>query len=652
MEVIKKKICLENFVSRIPALIDTIGNDENHNGSWGKIPNTITIFGKDIQYETIMNLYYDILHMVKQATYYEYDEPYGKWLYKDYDWRDIVKYGFKVVYTTDVELITLNDRLIVGLLPYDMVYRFYDEITILFGPEYNGFNIIEEVNKIIGRQIVPTIYEGVYVPYMIYLLDIPEMIVELEALKVKSEKNCCEKKNYEEHGGDEFLGYLKSFKVEDFKTYKSDSKNKPTLNIPVLLTSKLIDMGQYRTYNVDEFDEEGNKIEQDKTLEKKSLVITTGESKLKTLRKRKRSVDINGNELPGIFNPETSTLESPYQIGYIKNVQLIGNDIYGDMIVSFIEKANFKEINSSYYDSLKELAGEGFYIDGTIDNPITGVNISTINSTIKYGDASTTFENAYHFCEDDATYREISLRNEMIKLLEKNYPNKLCLKQDYELKYELTYKEDDVENEYPDENGDIITPVIIKKETEIKSGTMYVGFDTPQAEIVYVIGGKLKKTSDGKTILDENSPFLLNADEYEEWDGSGIWYKETYPMKKLCVGEFFINDEKKADKLKYDIIDFESNEITYSYDGIDFSRKNYILCNDVRYKPETYQNYSTNDVIFKDEKMMGLNYPLKESYDVVIDRGMSAAYEKHLQLSELKTWEDLENYRNGMFLNK
>ena len=50
--------------------------------------------------------------------------------------------------------------------------------------------------------------------------------------------------------------------------------------------------------------------------------------------------------------------------------------------------------------------------------------------------------------------------------------------------------------------------------------------------------------------------------------------------------------------------------------------------------------------------MLTINYPLKEKYDVVIDRGASAAFERHLQLSELKSWEDLENYRNGMFLNK
>ena len=70
------------------------------------------------------------------------------------------------------------------------------------------------------------------------------------------------------------------------------------------------------------------------------------------------------------------------------------------------------------------------------------------------------------------------------------------------------------------------------------------------------------------------------------------------------------------------------------------------------YKPETYKNDCTSDPIFKDDKMLNVNFNLNEEYDVLIERGTSAAFEKHLQLSELKTWEDLENYRNGMFLNK
>jgi hypothetical protein len=102
----------------------------------------------------------------------------------------------------------------------------------------------------------------------------------------------------------------------------------------------------------------------------------------------------------------------------------------------------------------------------------------------------------------------------------------------------------------------------------------------------------------------------------------------------------------------YDEIDFSKKEIDYYYNNIDFTRKNYILCNDIRYKSESYLKDCDNDFIFKDEKMVTLNYPLKENFDVTMDRGCASAFEKHLQLTEIKTWKDLESYRNGSLLNK
>ena len=77
MEIIKKKICLENFISRIPGKIKTIEGNDNKNGSWGKIPHSI-IFGsensKTIKYHAFINLYYSVLNIIMYCDYYEYDE--------------------------------------------------------------------------------------------------------------------------------------------------------------------------------------------------------------------------------------------------------------------------------------------------------------------------------------------------------------------------------------------------------------------------------------------------------------------------------------------------------------------------------------------------------------------------------------------------
>ena len=61
-----------------------------------------------------------------------------------------------------------------------------------------------------------------------------------------------------------------------------------TIDIPILLTSKIRDIGQYRAYDVDDVDENGNVIDDDIVIETPTTIVeTVGESKLRTLRKRK-----------------------------------------------------------------------------------------------------------------------------------------------------------------------------------------------------------------------------------------------------------------------------------------------------------------------------------------------------------------------------
>lgn len=94
MEIIRKKICLEPFKSRIPSLIDTVtinGVDKNTtDGSWGEVPKPITIFGVEFKYGTLMNVYYSALKVVMNAKVKEYDQKGNKWIDLDYDWRDIL----------------------------------------------------------------------------------------------------------------------------------------------------------------------------------------------------------------------------------------------------------------------------------------------------------------------------------------------------------------------------------------------------------------------------------------------------------------------------------------------------------------------------------------------------------------------------------
>jgi hypothetical protein len=714
MEIIKKKICLENFISRIPGKNKTIEGNDSKNGSWGKIPNAI-IFGSDnskpIKYHTFINLYYSVLDIIMNCDYYEYDKSGKKWMKKNFDWRDCFDIkleekkeentGEKTEETTEeepekilgetiihnqynpVKFYTslpknnLTDGQVVGITTIDNINIFYDQSEKTLGGNFNGFGVIINFNKIIGREIIPykntckncgksvlgthitceCTPEGqkneliktqdMFMPYFIYHNDVEDFIKFLDSIKTDK---CCEKKKYEEYGGDAFYQYLKALDNK-IKASPIEDSTTPTIDIPLLLTRNLRDMGQYRTYNVDEVYEDGTKTEEKVNELKTTIVKTSSESKLMTLKKRKCSVDDNGNELPFILNikkddkgKQSYSTELPFQVNYIKNVSFKNNIPYGDTIYSMKEKCTPIEISKKTYDAINDSITSEKKLKGEAVKPIIGIN--TALTTGKFIRPNNMIfdsrESAIKQMETDYSKKLLSLRMNLISLFNKNYPKILCISQQYSFTDELKWQTIELRKE---SNEEIY---ITKTEEVTKTGYIYLMFSKPEIDITYVLGARFKGNT--KIGLDERNPFFLGESSYKNWDGTGIWYKETYPMKKNCKDTFTLNDEDVV--ITYDEIDFNSKMKTYTFQGIDFPRKNYILCEEVMYKSDSYYKDANHDIVFKDEKMLGLNYPLKESYDVVIERGTSAAHEKHIQLTEIKTWQDLENYRNGMFLNK
>lgn len=703
MEIIKKKICLENFISRIPGKINTIEGNDSKNGSWGKIPNSI-IFGSDnpkpIKYHTFINLYYSVLNVIMYCDYYEYDESGKKWMKKNFDWRDCFDINPErtqihnqynpVKFYTSLPKNNLKDGQVVGITTIDNINIFYDQSEKTLGGNFSGFDVIINFNKIIGREIIPykntckncgtsvlgthitckcnpegqknelIKTQDMFMPYFIYHNDVEDFINFLDSIKTD---NCCEKKKYEEYGGDAFYQYLIKLKEQIEKTPIEDSTT-PTIDIPLLLTSNLRDMGQYRTYNVDEVYEDGTKTEEKINEPETTIVKTSSESKLMTLRKRKCSVDDNGNELPFILTTTKNSegnqsycTELPFQVNYIKNVNFKNNIPYGDTIYSMKEKCTPIEISEETYEIIKDSIASKKKLEGTAEDPIE-FETGSINTALTEGEINTpdneefkSEELANKYIESDYSIRLYALRTNLISLFNKNYPNILCVKQQYSFTYKIEWlaiDTNDTDGKEDEKTGDI-TPSYITNTKEVeKTGYICLMFNKPEIDITYVLGARFKGNK--KIGLDERNPFFLGESSYENWDGTGIWYKETYPMKKNCKDTFKLNEEDV--EITYDEIDFNSKMTTHTFQGIDFPRKNYILCEEVMYKSDSYYKDANHDIVFKDEKMLGLNYPLKESYDVVIERGTSAAHEKHIQLTEIKTWQDLENYRNGMFLNK
>jgi hypothetical protein len=682
MEFIKKKICLDDFISHIPGLNETIDGEDlllNTNGSWGKIPKMLTLWGSKIKYGTIMDLYYKTLNIVRNAVYYEYDMVGNKWMTTDFDWRDAFNTN-NIMFSENLPTDELSDKMIVGVTDTQNIQIFYDDISNIGGTSNNGLDLITSVNEMMGIHIVPYAYtckncshvklgtnvkmcekcnstsiepyQPPFMPYFLYLKEVPKWIEYMEKLKTDI---CCEKGPYEEHGGDAFLEYLKKLEDNGYFMYR-DGTEMTTIDIPILLTSKIRDIGQYRAYDVDDVDEKGNVIDENIVIETPTTIVeTVGESKLRTLRKRKRSVDDNGAELPFILvkNEDGYATESPYQVDYLKNIQIVKDKFYADTITSIKETCTPKEINLSMYNIIIEKLKDEQHFIGTTTKYMGGLLRNDVcPDLIKYGTKDkNTVANVMNYFNSDSISREMALRKKMLKYFMNTYPDILCVKQDFQFDYELIYGVEDYDNTHEDGEGNIIIPIKEEKIYKTHSGTIYIMFDKPMIEYTYVLGGKFEKQrATNKLKLVEKNPFSISEVKYHDWDGSGIWYRESFPIKKVCIQKFLIDGEMR--EFTYDYVDFSANEKTYSFNGIDFPRKNYILCEKIRYKSDAYKSDVVNDPIFRDEKMLGLNYPLKESYDVVVERSSSAAFEKHLQLSEVKTWQDLENYRNGLFLNK
>lgn len=673
MEIVKKKISLEAFKSRIPALLETIdGNTTvSGDGSWGKIPCPVVIFGKELKYGTLMNFYYNILDVIRTSSYYEYDASGDKWLADGYDWREVFYTKNKILYTTTLPTSNLNDRMIVGITSSESVTLMNEVVGSFFGNDgINGVTYVTEVNKIIGKIITPSNCIGAHVPYFMYVTDIPDYITFMDQLLSDTTKNCCYKERYEEYGGTIFHDFLKEMNARDWQIYQNPIGTRPTLDIPLLLTSKIVDLGQFQTYNVDEYiveNEESNITKNNKLNNSNkvcsfcgmeftdeynhdnchsTMVKCTAESKLNTLKKKRVSTDDNGAVLPGIYNPQTKELDLQYKVGYIKNIQIVNDNFYGDVIVDTIESCDIKEVTELQYETIKSMCKTNEVKEGDTENPIDNISSKLIKDVIEYGNYDMTFDDVKNFILVNSSERLSSLRGALGYILKNEYPNIYSCKQGYEFIYNTIFS---VEKYVVDENNTLIVEKVPSALTQTVSGHMYISFTEPKIEFTYVLGGKLQNNN-GALTLNETSPFPLQQEDYESWEGSGIWYRESYPVNKLCCEEFLIDGIKQT--FIFDKIDFESQMKTYSYPGIDFKRKNYILCRNVRYKSDTYHTYSTTDPIFRDGKTLGVSIPIKEKYDVTVDRGKATAFEKHLQLSEIKSWQDLENYRNGMFLNK
>ena len=132
-------------------------------------------------------------------------------------------------------------------------------------------------------------------------------------------------------------------------------------------------------------------------------------------------------------------------------------------------------------------------------------------------------------------------------------------------------------------------------------------------------------------------------DPYSVSATTGIVYTEEYPYEiKEGVFKYSLpnNGDIPEKKFRYEFIDFD-NPIKISMDGVPLS--------DIygTYTKDAY--YAQAAPYMKDEALLGIQEVKGYVGKLIIDRGKSAAFERHNVLGEVSSFEELKNYKNGFF---
>ena len=181
--------------------------------------------------------------------------------------------------------------------------------------------------------------------------------------------------------------------------------------------------------------------------------------------------------------------------------------------------------------------------------------------------------------------------------------------------------------------------------------------DDIYCDITYYIGATLQRTG-------EDKPFELAEDTGDMTFNHGVRYTETVKFIEKDVQYYLKNVIKKqipmtentvsAHSISYPVICYVMEQEKTRIES-DFN--NYYYCALAHF--EMTMCTSTNDFelyngtqtipIFRQEYKMGTACIQNVDSDIYIDRGINAAFEKHIKLGEVTSMESLEQYTNGYF---
>lgn len=598
--IIHKKICLEDFKSRVPGLlstIDDINNESVNKGNWGEIPYDLDLSKinglenlkqhmkdwaynlkgydpitkqpilpteKRLRFKSLMLWYYWIINLCKNSEIYEWsvnnaivDNTDGQWVLMDnfdiYDKsitsKTVVVYVENNDYNEDNEILIINED---GKENWD-TEKYYVVVSTKEDEEFfynhSGFEIINLVESITGRLYIPANIKGEEVPKFIYYSEIEEILETME--KARNTTNCCFLDKYEKMGGDDMFMYLDknvNRYQEEYAKFKIHNLE-PYVNIPIAIISEIDDLGVMYD-SVQEW-VEGFKYD------KGDIVSYNGSTYISTK-------DNN----TGVYS---ETYEEVYfdMLDKDDNIILTNWDEYlntegllNDSNENKLIEAEAISQLSKFKTKRKCFNDEGEELEGAVPYFVIGNKVNIIF--------------------DDDGYVVLDLP--FIKGVPIN------VRSDEEHTYA------DVLYDIIEEDGNIV-------------------------RFKYVLGGR----------LNQNGGYSYNTD--------GIHYEEAYIFSWQITLE---NIDGVFRRVKYRSVNYDLN--------VDNGSTNLILSK-VKYKSNNVWNYENaiSAPVFRKDSLVGFVEKPKEDIDISLDRGLSHAFEKHLMLCETNTFNDLQNYKNNYF---
>lgn len=159
-----------------------------------------------------------------------------------------------------------------------------------------------------------------------------------------------------------------------------------------------------------------------------------------------------------------------------------------------------------------------------------------------------------------------------------------------------------------------------------------ITYDKDNSQIIfdYVIGGNL---------------LPISETSYVYKDG-GIQYRDVYGWITSSITAT-IDDEEKI--LEYDILETNNCEVLSMNSSLANASTKVVMTDNTIFESTPYSAITDYSPYVYNDYLLGTVSPPIVDSDINVDRGTSAAFERHLKLSEIKTLEDMINYGNGFF---